>query len=124
MTTGSVGTSVISLGESTRDSALSGSTGRRPLRRLLVLPEMSGVDALTCAGVFCDRVSSYEFGGRGTDRVDGNSGGSEGLVERFVAEIGLEGVDDGVDDDADGRRRFAVDDGTGEDAPFIESRIG
>ena len=120
MSTGSVGTSVISLGESTKDSVLSGSTGRRPLRRLLVLPEMSGVDGLTWLGVFCDRVSSYKSRGFGTDRDDGKSGGSEGLVERFVAEIGFEGVDDGVV----GRRRFAVDDGTGENAPFIESRIG
>ena len=120
MSTGSVGTSVISLGESTKASVLSGSTGRRPLRRLLVLPEMSGADGLTWPGVFCDRVSSYERGGFGSDRDGGKSGGSDGLVERFVAEIGFDGVDDGVD----GRRRFAVDDGTGENAPLIESRIG
>lgn len=81
---------------------------------------MSGVDGLTCPGVFCDRVSSYESRSFGTDRDDGNSGGSEGLVERFVAEIGFEGVDDVVD----GRRRFAVDDGTGENVPLKESRIG
>jgi len=125
MRTGSVLKSTASLGDSINDSGLSTSTGRRPLRRLLVLPDMSCaagvVGVFGCAGAYKGKDSLEATGGFGIDREVGNGGGSEGLVDRFVAEIGLDGVDDGV---VVCRRRFAVEEGTGELLPFRKSRIG
>lgn len=128
MRTGSVLKSTASLGDSISDSGLSTSTGRRPLRRLLVLPDMSCAAGVVgdfgCAGAYKGKDSLEATGGFGIDREVGNGGGSEGLVDRFVAEIGLDGVDDGVDGVVVCRRRFAVEEGTGELLPFRKSRMG